>query len=310
MKIKRKVIYERNNTIERSSKILGMFRVIFLIMLVTLAFCGGKYIFNSNHDSITIDSIRQYIDSTDKASENKMQLDWKEVASIYGAKKGNDINEVNYSVVSEIANNFYNDDEVIKFKDAIYKNNLSKIEEKKAYKILEELNDVSIRRKLDGPNEVKDKFIESLIEPSKEVYKKYGILPSVLISQAILESDWGRSDLASKYKNYFGIKADKSWTGYKVQMTTKENHSDIIKDYFRAYDSIEESVDDYGEFLNNNSRYRNNGVFSAKSYIQQAQALEDAGYSTVKNDSGEKIYADLLINIIKDNNLMIIDSKL
>ena len=306
----RKVVYRKKKKVKRPSKILVVFRIIFLITVITLAFSGGRYIFNLSSDLIKIDSIREYIEVTDKVSENNKQLNWKEVASIYGAKKDSDINDVKDDIVSEIANSFYNNGKVINFKDAISKNNLSAREEKKAYKIFKKLEYVSIRRKLDGGNEVKDEFIASLIEPSKNVYKKYGILPSVLISQAILESDWGRSDLASKYKNYFGIKADESWTGNKIKMKTKENHNDVIKDYFRVYDSIEESMDDFGKFLNENSRYRNNGVFSAKSYIEQAQSLENAGYSTVKNERGEKIYADLLIDVIRENNLMIIDSEL
>ena len=99
------------------------------------------------------------------------------------------------------------------------------------------------------------------------------------------------------------------WNGKIATFSTKENYNDTIKANFRAYDSLEESVNDLGNFLNVNSRYRKHGLFDGKNYIEQAQALEDAGYSTKKNSKGEAIYADLLIELIKDNNLMIIDSE-
>lgn len=155
----------------------------------------------------------------------------------------------------------------------------------------------------------KDKLIENMKAISIENYKKNGVLPSVTISQAILESNWGKSELSAKYNNYFGIKASAGWNGKIATFSTKENYNDTIKANFRAYDSLEESVNDFGNFLNVNGRYRKHGLFDGKNYIEQAQALEDAGYSTKKNAKGEAIYADLLIELIKDNNLMIIDSE-
>ena len=115
----RKVIYRKKKKVKRPSKILVMFRIIFLITVITLAFSGGRYIFNLSSSLIKIDSIRQYIELTDKVSENKKQLNWKEVAAIYGAKKDSDINEVKDSIVSEVANNFY-----IYLQDLIFPNQI------------------------------------------------------------------------------------------------------------------------------------------------------------------------------------------
>ncbi len=50
-------------------------------------------------------------------------------------------------------------------------------------------------------------------------------------------------------------------------------------------------------------------MFSSNTYIYQAQALENAGYSTVANKKGELTYADMLINLIKQYNLQLIDSE-
>ena len=167
---------------------------------------------------------------------------------------------------------------------------------------------INIIRKSDNKDvQINNDFIESIKDEALENYKDYGILPSVTISQAIIESDWGNSTLASEYNNLFGIKADVSWNGDKVNFETNENYEDIIYSDFRAYDSIEDSVKDHGKFLFENSRYRENGLFESKNYKNQAKALEKAGYATVKNEKGELIYSQILIEVIEGNNLYVYD---
>ena len=150
-------------------------------------------------------------------------------------------------------------------------------------------------------------LLKNYILQAAEIYDKYGVLPSVTISQAILESGWGKSDLSTKAKNLFGIKADTSWKGKKIKMNTSEYYNKKIVDNFRVYNSNEESIKDYGEFLKNNKRYKQSGVFQATHYLEQAKAIEKAGYSTVENDKGEEIYAKLLIEIIQEQNLQLLD---
>ena len=58
-------------------------------------------------------------------------------------------------------------------------------------------------------------------------------------------------------------------------MTTKENYNDVIKDAFRAYDSMEESIKDHAKFLYERPRYKQ--IFNESTYKGQAQVLEDAG---------------------------------
>ncbi|MGH4139697.1 glycoside hydrolase family 73 protein [Clostridium sp.] len=142
-----------------------------------------------------------------------------------------------------------------------------------------------------------------------ELYNKYKILPSITISQCILESAWGKSDLSIKANNLFGIKSDSSWNGKSINMTTSEYHDEVVKANFRLYENKVDSLDDYGKFLSDNDRYKKNGVFDASQYIQQAQALENAGYSTIQDINENNVYADLLISIIKENDLQLIDNK-
>ena len=147
-------------------------------------------------------------------------------------------------------------------------------------------------------------FLQKISEGAKSNYNKYGILPSITMAQAILESGWGNSELAVTHNNLFGIKADLRWNGAVATIVTNENYNDSTVANFRKYDSINESIEDHGKFLYENSRYAEYGLFDGKDYKAQAQALEDAGYSTVKNENGEPIYADKLISLIEKYNLM------
>lgn len=156
----------------------------------------------------------------------------------------------------------------------------------------------------------KSDFIAKIEKGAKKSYRKYGIFPSITVAQAILESGWGESELAKHSNNLFGIKADRSWDGEYIEVITSENYNDKVKAKFRKYDDVNESVEDYAKFLVENKRYEENGVFKAKNYKQQAKALQDAGYSTKKNEKGDLIYAQMIINLIESYNLQLLDSKL
>ena len=147
-------------------------------------------------------------------------------------------------------------------------------------------------------------FIKSILDGAKSSYNKYGILPSITMAQAILESGWGSSELAVAHNNLFGIKADSRWDGAVATITTSENYNDSTVAQFRKYENINESIEDHGLFLYKNSRYSDCGLFDGKDYKAQAQSLEDAGYSTVKNENGEPIYAEKLIALIEKYELM------
>lgn len=304
---RRRKVYKRRKINRNKYKFL-IRRVFAFILLVTF-FMGLKYIFSSKKEFISSESINNYIEYVDSFSGWGKQLNWKEVAAIDGIKNI-DFNNINKKKIEEICKWFYDENNNIKdFEKVIEGQSFTDKERKKAEKKLKKLSEVSLRNIRGDSDKEKDKLIENMKKISIDNYKKSGVLPSVTISQAILESNWGKSELSAKYNNYFGIKASVGWNGKIATFSTKENYNDTIKANFRAYDSLEESVNDFGNFLNVNGRYRKHGLFDGKNYIEQAQALEDAGYSTKKNSKGEAIYADLLIELIKDNNLMIIDNE-
>lgn len=134
-------------------------------------------------------------------------------------------------------------------------------------------------------------------------YQVFNIFPSTTIAQKIQESSWKPDPIETH--NYHGLKADSSWKGKKSLEQTKEDDGTgnqyAITDYFRVYDSLEEGVLGYGGFLNDNSRYREHGLFEAKTGLEQAKAIFDAGYAT------DIAYYNSVSSLIKYNDLMWFD---
>jgi flagellum-specific peptidoglycan hydrolase FlgJ len=123
-----------------------------------------------------------------------------------------------------------------------------------------------------------------------------GIFIETLLGQSILETSSGKSQLSSKYNNYFGIKADSSWKGPSINLKTGEvfnGKSVTINSNFRVYPSFLASAQDYIKFLKTNPRYTKAGVFKAKNYTEQIQAIKNAGYATGTN------YVSSVVGIIK-----------
>lgn len=132
-----------------------------------------------------------------------------------------------------------------------------------------------------------------------------GVLASVTVAQAILESGWGQSALASApYHNLFGIKKGYGWAGAVVNMNTSEFENGkwvTVVAPFRAYGSQMASFQDHTNFLLANSRYAANGVINAPNYIAMATGLQAAGYATAPT------YASALINLVERYNLHSLD---
>lgn len=163
----------------------------------------------------------------------------------------------------------------------------------------------------------KNNFIESIVTFAKENMKATGILASVTIAQACLESGYGTSSLATEANNLFGMKAMLSgntwaseWDGTTCQKETKEQDGDgneqIVVAYFRTYASVSQSIKDHGNYLRgamkgNHLRYA--GISGCRDYRKAAQIIKDGGYATDIN------YVDKLCSIIESHNLTQYDSK-
>lgn len=136
----------------------------------------------------------------------------------------------------------------------------------------------------------RQEFLDRVGKTAAE-YDESKTLPSVTVAQAIVESAWGQS---APGNNYFGIKADSSWSGPSNNLSTQEEGAGglyTITDGFRAYNTLEDSVIDHDKFL---IPYKM-GPYTTPE--EQAQHLKDEGYAT---DSG---YASKLMQIIDENDL-------
>ena len=128
----------------------------------------------------------------------------------------------------------------------------------------------------------KAKFVETIAPLIVEEGKKRGYkVFSTVIAQAVIESNYGQSKLSAGYNNFFGLKCGSRWKGKSVNMKTREEYSvgtlTTIKDNFRAYDSVEEGVKGYYDFIST-KRYAN--LKEALTPLQYAQFLKADGYAT------------------------------
>jgi len=128
-------------------------------------------------------------------------------------------------------------------------------------------------------------FIANLMPHAEKAAQKIGLDPHILVAQAALETGWGKHVIADgdgqSSHNLFGIKADQRWQGETASTTTHEfigGRQITIKAPFRAYPSIEDSFDDYVQFVQDSPRYQ--AALAADTGDDYLQALQDAGYAT------------------------------
>lgn len=126
--------------------------------------------------------------------------------------------------------------------------------------------------------------------------QRTGIPASITLAQGIIESDYGRSRLATKANNHFGIKCHSSWKGKKIY-----HDDDRRNECFRSYSSADESFRDHSDFLVVGSRYDFLFNLRQDDYKAWAKGLKKAGYATNPK------YASMLIRTIDENQLYLYD---
>ena len=127
--------------------------------------------------------------------------------------------------------------------------------------------------------------------------RKSGIPASITMAQAILESNIGRSPLATEANNHFGIKCHLTWDGDRYFYD-----DDSINECFRSYKNPEESFLDHSVFLMTRERYSFLFNLDPLDYKSWAKGLKSAGYATNPN------YAEILIRIIEEESLYHLDN--
>ena len=132
----------------------------------------------------------------------------------------------------------------------------------------------------------KASFISDLWPSAQEAGQQLGVDPRNLIAQAALETNWGtrvpRDVQGRSTNNLFGVKAAGPWNGASVTAGTQEYQNGAAVSttgQFRAYDSREQSFQDYVTLLRSNPRY--SAALNTGSNVHAfASALQRGGYAT------------------------------
>ncbi len=124
-------------------------------------------------------------------------------------------------------------------------------------------------------------FLNKVLVPSLAEEMKWGLPLEVMTAQAILESGWGRSELAGKCNNYFGIKEyRKNRGGVKLHSDEYVNGNKVsIRSKFRVYDTPAHCFADRSEWFLGNSRYQDLD-FEKVDCFQFTTELQKRGYAT------------------------------
>ena len=129
-------------------------------------------------------------------------------------------------------------------------------------------------------------FVNRMLPPIRRVASELNLNPQALLAQAALETGWGqrmpRNADGSSSNNMFGIKAGEEWRGARVTADTVEVSHGVAstrRTAFRAYGSIEESVNDFAQLLASSPRYREalGAGADAKTYVA---SIGKSGYAT------------------------------
>ena len=152
-------------------------------------------------------------------------------------------------------------------------------------------------------------FIDRVAPWAVESGQKYGIPPSVVIAQAILESAWGGSTLTRDANALYGVKHSTNWpkagnpyvSGYVIKKTAEQTSTGAVyyvDARFCSYRTQKDSTLDHGLFLNQ-SRYLSakNNYASTKNAKQYARDIRTAGYAT------DIKYPEKLISLMDKYNL-------
>ena len=164
------------------------------------------------------------------------------------------------------------------------------------YKNVSPVQQVQHVKKLQKSNKTLNKYSLQYIKKYAPIavseMHKYKVPASITLAQGILESGNGRSQLASKSNNHFGIKCHTGWKGAKVY------HDDDEKgECFRKYKYVESSYEDHSQFLSGRRRYASLFALRKTDYKGWSKGLKKAGYATDKN------YPKKLIKIIETYEL-------
>lgn len=155
-----------------------------------------------------------------------------------------------------------------------------------------------------------EEFVKKLWSTAKKAASFIGTAPEILLAQAALETNWGKSILPSQAtqassKNLFNIKADANWQKPTTTVDTLEQKNGVLvkeRAKFKSYHSYQESFMDYVDLVKNNGRYHE-AVNKAGNPEQYIEALHEAGYAT------DQKYAEKVLKIFSSTSFQSLINK-
>jgi peptidoglycan hydrolase FlgJ len=146
-------------------------------------------------------------------------------------------------------------------------------------------------------------FVNRVMPSIRRASLRLGLDPSGMLAQAALETGWGqRMPLnadGSPSHNLFGIKAGEGWSGAKATADTIEVVDGVAsprRASFRAYSSVEESVNDFASLLKNSPRYRD-VIAAGNDANAYVASMGKSGYAT------DPEYGNKLNQILRSDTL-------
>ncbi|UUX33821.1 glycoside hydrolase family 73 protein [Fundicoccus culcitae] len=148
----------------------------------------------------------------------------------------------------------------------------------------------------------RDEFVQTIAPTAQQLQTEYGVLASVSMAQAMLESEFGQSELASEHNNLYGVKTSPSDPEGVDYVTSEfvDNEWVEIVDRFKVYPNWDASMRAHAELLYYGTSWDSEfyePVISADTPSEQAKGLQEAGYAT------DPDYANKLINLINQYDL-------
>jgi peptidoglycan hydrolase FlgJ len=136
------------------------------------------------------------------------------------------------------------------------------------------------------PAQTPAQFVNLVMPGIRRAATALGLDPRGLLAQAALETGWGQrmprtADGASSL-NLFGIKAGEEWKGARAMADTVEFNNGVAtlrRSTFRAYGSIEDSISDFANLLQNSPRYRD-AVAAGGDVQAYIDGMGKSGYAT------------------------------
>ncbi len=146
------------------------------------------------------------------------------------------------------------------------------------------------KTKHSGAFDNRQEFMKAVFPLAQKIGKEIGLDPRLILAQSAIETGWGSK---VKGNSFFGIKSHgANVPSIKFQTQEEVDGKRIkIKDSFRAYDSLEDSIEGYGKFLMNNPRYAK--YLAADTLEDAAKELQKSGYATASN------YGSTVLSIAK-----------